>query len=161
VKFHIKSVVLDPDFKVLHWTPEYREEATVLAPYWQGLSKWQQGKSADAQEVFKTALERIPASDPYAARFMFEEGWARVLQGDKALTKDKKFNAMKTHLEKALASPTRRADRLPWVYFLLATVAKQLNDEATLRWAVEGAISADNALGGRTGWGSAARTLLP
>jgi hypothetical protein len=161
VKFQVKSVVLDPDFKVLHWTPEYRAEGTALVPYWQGLVKWQEGKSAEAQQILTTALAQAPVPDLYAVHFMLEEGWARVLQGDKSLSKEKKFSEMKVHLEKALASPVRRPDRLPWVYYFLATVAKQLNDEATLRRAVEGAITSDAALGGRTGWGSAARALLP
>jgi hypothetical protein len=161
VKFQVKEVILDPDFKVLHWTPEYRAEATALAPYWQGLVKWQDGKSAEAQQIISTALAQVPVPDLYAVRFMLEEGLARVLQGDKSLSKEKKFSEMKIHLEKALASPVRRPDRLPWVYYFLATVAKQLNDQATLRWAVEGAITSDAALGGHTGWASAARALLP
>jgi len=160
VKFKVDSVILDPEFKVPHWTTEYRAEATALAPYWQGLAKWQEGKSSEAQQIFKSALERAPTPDPYSTRFMFEEGWARVLQGDKSLSKEKKLMEREAHLRKALASPTRRADWLPWVYYLLATVAEQSNDDVTLRWAAENAITADAALGRGTEWAGAARTLL-
>jgi hypothetical protein len=32
-KFRASAVILDPNFQVLHWTPEYRAEARAVAPY--------------------------------------------------------------------------------------------------------------------------------
>ncbi len=83
--------------------------------------------------------------DAYGARFMLEYGWARVF------IVQKKWIEAKTHLEAALASPSRRADQLPFVYLQLARVAKQLNDTATLRRAIDGALTADANVGGCSG----------
>ena len=64
------------------------------------------------------------------------------------------------HLQIALSSPSRRAEILPWAYLYLAQAAKELNDTATLKYAVAGAISAESAIGGETGAASEARSLL-
>ena len=71
-----------------------------------------------------------------------------------------KMDEAKVHIQAALVSPMRRADTLPWVYVQLATAAKKLNDEATLRWAVKAVAAADAAAGGRTGAVEEVRTLL-
>jgi hypothetical protein len=84
-----------------------------------------------------------------------EYGFARVL------FEKNKLNEAKMLLENALVRPTRRAEILPWVYFGLALVAKQSNDETKLRWAVEAAIVADQAAEGNTGAAETARALLP
>ena len=64
------------------------------------------------------------------------------------------------HFQRALARPSRRKDLLPSAYLYLAKVAKQLNDEATLKYAVSGAISPEAGLGGDAGAASEALSLL-
>lgn len=153
VEFGVKSVTLDPHFLTLHWTQEYRTEAMALLPYTKADVKQSQGQATEAYREFAAALERVPEQDRYGLRFMLEYGLAQIL------IDQNKMGEAKTHIQAALASPTRRADVLPWVYVQLATVAKKLNDEATLRWAVNAVVTADTAAGGRTGAVEQARSL--
>ncbi|MBA3321840.1 MAG: hypothetical protein H0T45_10405 [Pyrinomonadaceae bacterium] len=153
VSFLVQSVVLDARFLVLHWASEYRAEAMALAGYTKANGKRTEGKLDEAHEAFRQALEGVRMPDAYGARFMLEYGWARVF------IVQKKWIEAKTHLEAALASPSRRADQLPFVYLQLARVAKQLNDTATLRRAIDGALTADANVGGCSGVASQVRAL--
>lgn len=152
--FQVKSVELDPHFLVLHWTPEYQAEATDLAEYTKANLKRTQGKFDEAQKDFLSALERIPSPDRYGAEFTVRYGLARVLMSQK------KWSEARTQLETAVACPTRRAEILPRAYLQLARAAKELKDEVTLKRAVNAAISADSAIGGRTGVTSEAHALI-
>lgn len=71
----------------------------------------------------------------------------KLLSGRFALgqlfVEQKRFAEAKNCLQTALARAARRADILPSAYLSLAKVAKELNDEATLKYAVSGAISAE------------------
>ena len=100
------------------------------------------------------ALEQETAPDLYGARFTLELGLGQLLLAQN------KFAEARKHLEAAIASPSRRANVLPWAYFYLARVAKELNDEELLRRAVNDAITADANVGGRTGVSRQARALL-
>jgi hypothetical protein len=150
----VKTVNLDPHFLILRWTREYRAEAEALLPYTRGDLKLSQGNLDEAYQQFLAGLEQVPELDRYGLRFMLEYGLAAVL-----MEKDKMDEA-KVHIEAALVSPMRRAETLPWVYVQLATAAKKLNDEATLRWAVKAVAAADAAAGGRTGAVEEVRTIL-
>lgn len=150
----VKTVTLDPHFLNLHWTPEYRAEAAVLLPYTRGDLKLSQGQVAEAYRQFKDALGQMPERDRYGLRFMLEYGLAQ------SLIDQNKMGEAKPHIQAALASPVRRADILPWVYVQLATVARSLNDEVTLRWAVDAVVNAEDAAGGRTGAVEQVRSLL-
>jgi hypothetical protein len=154
VKFRARAVVLDPHFKVLRWTPEYRSQVLAVAPAIRAMEKSFRGSHAEAESELKAILDHVPTPDLYAARFFAEYGLARVFMNQG------RWKEAKLHLEASLASPTRRADTLPWVYFFLAQAAKELGDDSTLRRAVEAAVSADAAVGGRTGASGAARALL-
>ena len=154
VDFGVKSVNLDPHFFTLHWTPEYRTEAIALLPYTKGDLKISQGQVDEAHKEFKTGLDQMPVLDIYGLRFMLEYGLAAVFI-EKA-----KMEEAKEHIQAALISPTRRGDTLPWVYVQLAKTAKKLNDQATLRWAVNAVTTADAAAGGRTGAIEEVRSLL-
>jgi hypothetical protein len=73
--------------------------------------------------------------------------------------RQKKWEEAEMHLKAALVSPSRRPEELPWVYFRLAQVAKELHDTNLLREAVDGTITADALSGGRTGASAAVRAL--
>ncbi|MEW6730844.1 MAG: M1 family aminopeptidase [Acidobacteriota bacterium] len=150
----VKTIMLDPHFLILRWTPEYRAEATALLPYTRGDLKLSQGQVAEAYKEFKDALAQIPERDRYSLGFMLEYGLAQ------SLLEQHKEDEAKPYIQAALLRPIRRADILPWVYVQLATVAKRLNDEVTLWWAVNAVINADDAAGGRTGAVEQVRTLL-
>jgi tetratricopeptide (TPR) repeat protein len=155
VKFRASAAILDPDFQVLHWTPEHRAEAKAVAPYFLADLERDDGRLARAEGMFKEALVNVPALDLYGDRFLLEYGLARVYADQK------KTKQAKEHIDAALASPTRRADTLPWVYYGYALYAKELKDEGLLRWAVNAAASADAVAPMPSGAADLARTLLP
>ena len=154
IDFPARSVTLDPRFLVLHWTPEYKAEAMALAEYTNANRKRAEGKLDEAQKDFSLALERIPKLDLYGAEFMLRYGLARVF------ISQRKWQEARTHLEIAVSSPTRPAEVLPRAYLQLARALKQLGDETSLKRAVEAAITADAAVGGRTGITNEARALI-
>lgn len=150
----VKTVTLDPHFLTLRWTPEYRAEATALLRYTRGDLRLSQGQVVEAYNEFKDALAQMPERDRYGLRFMLEYGLAQ------SLIDQNKMDEARPHIHAALASPVRRADILPWVYVQMATVAKSLNDEVTLRWAANAVVNAEDAAGSRTGAVEQVRSLL-
>ncbi len=154
IDFPVRSVALDPRFQILRWTPEYRAEATALADYTKANLKRIEGKSEEAQNMFKTALENVPKPDLYGAEFLLRYGLARIF------ISQKKWSEARTQLEIAVSSPTRQAEVLPRAYLQLAISLKELNDKAALNRAVDSAITADAAVGGRAGVTPQARALI-
>jgi tetratricopeptide (TPR) repeat protein len=145
--------VLDPHYLVLHQTPEYSAEAAVLATYYMAGNEREQGKLAEAEGRLKKALNQLTEPDLNGARFMYEYGLAQIS------SQRKMPREAREHLEAALASPTRRADKLPWVYVELARIAKDTNDENTLLAAVNAAIASSEIIG-QAEAADAARALL-
>jgi hypothetical protein len=105
--------------------------------------------------MFKKALGNVPGLDLYGERFLLEYGLARVYADQH------KMPEAKVHLDAALASPTRRADTLPWAYYGQALFAKGIKDEGLLRQAVNAAASAEAVAPSPTGAADLARALLP
>ncbi len=155
VNFRARSVTLDPRFRILQRTPEYRALRSAMGAYLRSNIERMQGNTDAAERLLRDALAQETAPDLYGARFTLELGLGQLLLGQN------RFAAAREHLEAALASPSRRASVLPWAYFYLARVAKELNDEQLLRRAVAGAETADEIVGGRTGVSRQARALLP
>lgn len=142
ISFRAQTVTLDPHFLVLHWVPEYRNDALSLAPYnkayWKGqLAEQQQFSWDEINEEYQKAIDAAAGPDPDGKLFTLEYGWARVL------ITQKKWSEAKAHIETALKSPVKHVDILPRAYLLLAKAAKELGDESTLRWAVNAAIKSD------------------
>jgi tetratricopeptide (TPR) repeat protein len=155
VGFPVSSVDLDPDSRVLRWTDEQRAEASALAPHFLANRERERGRLARAAALYEAALEKVPPLDLHGGRFILEFGLARVYADRKKLAE------ARAHLDAALASPTRRADTLPWAYYGYALVAKALNDEKLLHWAIDAAASADALAPKPTGAPAMARDLLP
>ncbi len=154
INFSVRTAMLDPHYLVLRWTPEYKAEANALADYTKANRKRTEGKLDEAQNEFSLALECFPKPDLYATEFMLRYGLARVFIGQK------KWSEARAQLEIAVSSPTRQAEVLPRAYLQLARALKQTGDEAALRRAVDAAITADAAVGGRTGVTRQVRALI-
>jgi hypothetical protein len=152
----IGNVVIDPEFRAPHWTPELRAEAPLLAPYWQAFAKEESGQHDAALADLAAALRKVPVPDTMGVRFGLEELTGRLLASDPKTLADARL-----HLQRALMSPSRRADRLGWTYYLLGYVGKGLADSATLEQAMDGATSADAVTASWSGWGDATRALSP
>ena len=152
--FHVRSVIVDPHFRVLHWMPELRGRAAARAPYDQAAVLRDSGKPDEAEAILKKALGEIPVPDVYGATFFDEYGLARIAMEKKA------WQDARTHLDHALAAPVRDRDFLPFAYLRFAQIAQALHDDERLRWAVEAAVSADAMVPGGTAAPSMARDLL-
>ena len=155
VNFRVRSAKVDPRFLVLHRTPEYRALRSAMGAYLRSNVEREQRKFDAAEKLLRDALAQEVTPDLYGALFTLELGLGQLLLAQN------KFAEAREHLEAAIASPSRRVNVLPWAYFYLARVAKELNDDSTLRRAVDGAITADTSVGGRTGVSRQARALLP
>lgn len=155
VRFRVRSVTPDPHFYALHWLPGMHEAAVARGPSARATLLRIDNKLDEAEAALRTALANLPQPDAHGARFLDESALARVL------FEQKKWAEAETHLDAALASPSRDPKILPWVYYRYALVAQALHDDAKLRWAVEASISADAAAGGNTGAAGLARGLLP
>jgi hypothetical protein len=154
VEGSIGDVVIDPELRVPHWTAELRAEAPLLAPYWQAFAKEEAGQHDAALADLTAALQKVPVPDTVGVRFGLEELTGRLMAGDPKTMTDARL-----HLQRALMSPSRRADRLGWTYYLLGYVAKSLADDATLEQAIDGATSADAITASWSSWGEATRAL--
>ena len=154
VKFRARSVTVDPHFLVLNRTPQFRALKSAFAAHIRARDERRLNRFDEAEKILREALEKESDPDIYGARFTIEVALGQLF------AEQKKFAEAKTYLQTALARAARRADILPSAYLSLAKVAKELNDEATLKYAVSGAISAEAALGGDTGVASEARSLL-
>jgi hypothetical protein len=149
----VQDLILDPEYQVLHWTPQYHKEAQLLAAYWTAFVKDDTQHEAALADL-ENAIEHVPAEDTVGARFMLEELMARLLAGD-----GPRLAEAKAHLERGLMCASRRTERLGWAFFLLGYIASNLGDDATLQVATEGAVASDALAGSWSGWGPATRAL--
>jgi tetratricopeptide (TPR) repeat protein len=154
VRFRARSVTVDPHFLVLNRTPQFRALKSAFGACLRARGERDRKLYDEAEKTLRAALEKESDPDIYGVRFTIEVALGQLF------AEQKKFAEAKTYLQNALARAARRGDLLPSAYLSLAKVAKELNDEATLRYAVSGAISAEAALGGGTGAASEARSLL-
>jgi hypothetical protein len=154
--FSVDSVVLDPRFRVLRWTPETRAEALALASYTRADWERRFGDRGQAIMAFRAALQTAPPAtrDPYGVRFLLEYGLGRALSDSGAAAE------ALPHFEAALAAPSVHPQTLPFVWIAIARVGRQLEDEELVGRAVREALAADSAAGGRTGASAEARELL-
>jgi aminopeptidase N len=154
LKFRARAVTLDPHFLVFHRTPAFRALKSAFGAHIQARVERDKKQYEVAEKILREALAKEPYTDIYGARFTLEVAFGQLFLDQK------RFAEAKSHLERALLSPSRRAEMLPWAYLYLAQAAKGLNDAATLKYAVDGAISAESALGGEFGAAGEARSLL-
>lgn len=153
IPFPVKSVELDPHYFVPHWTPEYRAQAEALAPALHAQMAFWSGKLDDAKEECNRTLSNLVTPDLYGQRFLLE--W---FLGDISM-QERQWESAKTHLEAALASPSRRPYDQMWIYLNLAIIGKELHDVTLLREVVNGAASTEALSGGRSGKVPAVRAI--
>jgi tetratricopeptide (TPR) repeat protein len=150
----VRSVALDPHFEVLHWLPGLRAAAVARGPAYRAFQLSDAGKYPEAEAVLNEALGGLPRPDGYGARYWTEYALAYLF----AAKKD--WAQAQRHFDSAIAAPSRDPDTLPFLFCRYGQLAKTLRDDAKLHWAVDAALSADAAVGGRTGASTWARSLL-
>lgn len=142
-EFVVQDVVLDPKFKVLRWTPEYREEAEAIIEYTRGDVALNQGKNDEAIALFRRALETATAPDRYGLKFRLHRGLGDALAG-----KDETVAAIAAY-QAALNEPVRPEEQMPELLFSLSDLYHKLGDADAEKETRARAIAAINALSAR------------
>jgi aminopeptidase N len=150
----VTSVRVDPHYRILHETPEYAAEAADLVPDTRARLLLQDGRTAEAEAVLSSALDRAPVPDAYAVTFSVANALARIAEDRHD------WRAVSDLAERAVAAPTRRADLLPFTYLRLARASKQLERWERAAFASRAALSAAASAGDTTGVAAAAERLL-
>ena len=142
----VLSVELDPENLVPRWDPALLGEARANAGGMRAyvFAMFRQDV-ASAQAELERMLHDVPEPDLYATRF-----GAHYLLGTLAFFGQDAATA-KQQFARALASPTRSDDSLPWLYVRLAHIAQAEGDEPGMRRALADALSADAAAERTTG----------
>lgn len=148
--FRADSVVLDPDYRVLRWTPEIRARAEAHSVATQ--VEWHRlyGSRDSAVAVYRRVANAH--ADTFGAHFRLH------YQGGLALLAAADSTGAEAAFLRALEEPVRDPELLPWVYLGLAR-ARRADPEARRR-AAAAALLADALRGGTTGAGPEARRLL-
>ena len=147
-------VELDPDHRLLRWTPLSRARAEALRSY--TLADWERrfGDREKALVLYRDGLQKLPPEDSHGARFLLESGLGRVLLDSGDLVESQRI------LESALSQVRREPEVLPRVYLDLARVAQKANNLELARRAGQAAIDADRLVNNATGAAVDARALL-
>lgn len=129
-----QSVALDPHFRVLRWTPEYRALARAHVPF----AHWAISDSYPAlHDEIAGLLDTIETPDLVGLAFALHHDLARVHQYEQ------RWPPALAELRAAVSSPVRPRDELPWVYASLALAASKVGDLETMRTASTAARTAD------------------
>ncbi|HEX2081557.1 MAG TPA: M1 family aminopeptidase [Longimicrobium sp.] len=147
--FTAESVLIDPDYFVLRWTPEIRARATAFA----GATavEWHRsfGSRDSAIAIYRRHADAQP--DTFGAQFRLH------YQGGLALLASADSTAAEQAFQRALEEPVRDPELLPWAYLSLARL---LHDPVERRRAATAALTADARLGGTSGVAPEARRVL-
>lgn len=142
-KFVVQDVLLDPQFEVLRWTPEYRAEAEAVIDYTRGDVALNHGKNDEAIAVFRRALETVTAPDKYGSKFRLHRGLGDALAG-----KDETAPAIAAY-QAALNETVYPEEQLPEVLFALSDLYHKSGDAGAERDARARAVAAITALSAR------------
>jgi tetratricopeptide (TPR) repeat protein len=134
--FPVIDVQIDPHDRVLRWTPEMRADAEAARPYILARQLLSEDRVDEAERALRDALQNLPSTDTYGARFLAEYGLTNVL------LRRKLWLEAREHAEAALATPTRRPEMVPVVYLRYATILKELSDLPAARRAIDDGLSA-------------------
>lgn len=141
----VAAVQVDPNHEVLHATPELMEESTQLRPSTEAMFARFRGKSDEAEAKLTDGLKNLPKPDSHGVEYVLESALADVYW------RAKKYQEARVHYEAAIRCPIRRPNGLPWTYFRLAQVLRQLGDTAASEAALRNTESADAAISGASG----------
>jgi hypothetical protein len=96
-------------------------------------------------KLYKEGIEKAPDHDPYGLKFLLHFGLSQVFLDQNQL------DDSKIHLEIALRSEVRRAERLPWAYLQLADIADKQKNANLVCSALQSVIAADRSATEKTG----------
>ncbi|MBO2012964.1 M1 family aminopeptidase [Hymenobacter negativus] len=148
--FIVQQVRLDPEFKVLHWSEEYRARAMVLADASRVRNLWLSGKVPEALAMGEAALAKVSQPDPYGAEFAlcFELGFLQARRSRQSPAFREEAIA---YFLRAVRCPVREPQGLTNAYLLLAKLAQAKGDKELFAWARSCALTADALTGNAEG----------
>ena len=116
------NVALDPHYRVIRWTPEYRAEAEAILPYTEADVDLNYGRNEEGKKKLNAALQEI-SNDEFGLRARIERGL-----GDVALHFKDAAGAV-SHYEAALAARPQAQDQLPELWHSLADAFELAGDK--------------------------------
>ena len=149
--FQVGSVVVDPEYRVPHDSPDRTADVDAIAAFGVGLKSARDGGSFN-EAAIAALRDGTPESRP--ARDLLRE----VLLGDAAFERGD-WNAARLHFDAALALAPW-PEMLPGIHYSQAVLARRRADRALTERSARAAIDADRKLLVPTGWSIAARELL-
>jgi hypothetical protein len=149
----INKLLLDPEFKTLHWTDELFFMKNAFQAYLQAFDIAQKGQFKEAKTILINALTQEPADEKYGSRFLLNMalGQVNVFEGSMA--------EAKTYLQQAVALKTNATNLLPWAFYYLARASKATNDAQLLDYAIQKAVEAESQVGKYIGAAQLAQEL--
>ena len=117
------AVELDPAYRVLRWTPEYRAEAAAILPYTRADIALNYGRNDEAAAGFQSALTALTNIDTVGLRARLERG-----MGDADLSRNVPKHAV-THYRRALAATPQVPEQLPELLVALADAYRLVGNE--------------------------------
>jgi tetratricopeptide (TPR) repeat protein len=141
----VQGMMLDPDYKILRWTPELRTEAEAMAEYMRASALARVGKKDEAERVLLAWLERSPTDNGYDRLLLTRANLVRLAQERGCRS------CAVVHLKAALAVQPLRPEQLAVTYQSLASAAKRLAQPTLAAEAARRARLADALVGNANG----------
>jgi hypothetical protein len=139
------TVQLDPNYEVLHATPELIAQAWDLRIYTEASFARMRNDDKAAEEKYLAALAALPRPDVHGAEFLVRSGYGDLLR------RTNRLKEAKAQLELAVTCAVRKPTVLPWAYLRLALINRVLGDEESAQRAAAQAEAADKKVDGGTG----------
>jgi tetratricopeptide (TPR) repeat protein len=136
----VASVQVDPNFTVLHSTPDLQRKAKDFKLITEATFARFRSNPKLSEEKLLNALAQLPKPDSFGVEFSAHTGLGRIYLNDK------QYQLAKERYEMAFRCPVRDAAALPHAYFNYGTVLSQLRDKQGAETAFKNAENADAAL---------------
>lgn len=118
----VSEVVLDPHYKVLRWTPEYRREAEAIAPFIKGDIELNYGRIEEARAAFEAEASGPPSKDSFGLNALLQRGLGEVAAAEK------RYDEAIGHFISALGTTPQWPYQLPEVWRALADAYRARGD---------------------------------
>lgn len=141
----VRSVTLDPDYKILRWSAELRDEAAVLADTMRALVLTALGRKDEAEQLLTTFLRARPTDNRHDRLLLARSTLARLAE-DRGCAP-----CALGHVEAALAIRPVALPPLAPVYLGMALRARRLGSTDLAARAAELAVAADALVGNANG----------
>ncbi len=137
------DVKIDPDFTILHYSPDLMDRATAMIPATK--VEWGVFSGSAIDGLIDSGLTECTNPDRFGVGFKLHSYKARQLN------LQKNYDASARELGLALACPSRIEEMLPACYQLMMNNSNELKDLTRAAWAANAAIECEKALKQHTG----------